>query len=140
MAHKEDTVEDLLQTAGGKQPLIVIVGPTAVGKTSLSIALAKRLDGKNITVNAVHPGVVGTDVFREYPKWFAKFMNLMISKPIEGAKPSIYLASSEELDNVTGKYFYKTKQKDTDNIANDLELSEKIWIKTEELTGINYVE
>ena len=102
--------------------------------------LSKRLDSKNITVNCVHPGVVGTDVFREYPKWFAQFMNVLISKPTEGAKPSIYLASSEELENVTGKYFYKTKQKDTDKLANDLELSEKIWIKTEKLTGIKYAD
>ena len=102
--------------------------------------LSKRLESKNISVNCVHPGVIGTDVFREYPKWFAKFMNLLISKPTEGAKPSIYLASSEELDNVTGKYFYKTKQKDTDKLANDLDLSEKIWIKTEDLTGIKYAE
>lgn len=102
--------------------------------------LSRRIASENITINCVHPGVVSTDIFREYPKWVAKFMNLIISKPTEGAKPSVYLASSEELDNVTGKYFYKTKQKDTDNIANDLGLSEKIWIKTEELTGINYVE
>nr|WP_319570139.1 SDR family oxidoreductase [uncultured Draconibacterium sp.] len=102
--------------------------------------LSKRLESKNISVNCVHPGVIGTDVFREYPKWFAKFMNLLISKPAEGAKPSIYLASSEELNNVTGKYFYKTKQKDTDKLANDLDLSEKIWIKTEKLTGIKYAE
>jgi len=64
----------------------------------------------------------------------------LISKPAEGAKPSIYLASSEELDNVTGKYFYKTKQKDTDKLANDLDLSEKIWIKTKGLTGIKHTE
>jgi NAD(P)-dependent dehydrogenase (short-subunit alcohol dehydrogenase family) len=102
--------------------------------------LSRRLVSENITVNCVHPGVVGTDVFREYPKWFAKFMNLMISKPTEGAKPTIYLASSEELDNVTGKYFYKTKQKSTNKIANDLDLLEKIWIKTEELTEIKYAE
>ena len=102
--------------------------------------LAKRLESKNITVNCVHPGVVGTDVFREYPKWFAKFMNLMISKPEEGAKPTIYLASSEDLDGTTGKYFYKTKPKEVDKIANDSELMEKIWVKTEELTGIKYSE
>lgn len=99
--------------------------------------LSKRLESKNITVNCVHPGVVGTDVFREYPKWFAKFMNMMISKPSEGAKPTIYLASSEDLDDTTGKYFFKSKPKE---IANDSDLSEKIWIKTEELTGIKYFE
>jgi len=100
--------------------------------------LSRRLESENITVNCVHPGVVGTDVFREYPKWFAKILNLMISKPAEGAKPTIYLASSKELNNISGKYFYKSKQKETDKIANDSDLSKKIWSKTEELTGIKY--
>ena len=100
--------------------------------------LSKRLASKNITVNCVHPGVVGTDVFREYPKWFARLMNLLISKPEEGAKPTIYLASSEDLDGTTGKYFYKSKPKEFDKIANDSELMVKIWAKTEELTGIKY--
>ncbi|MEE4287671.1 MAG: SDR family oxidoreductase [Mariniphaga sp.] len=102
--------------------------------------LSKRLASKNITVNCVHPGVVGTDVFREYPKWFAKFLNLVISKPAEGAKPTIFLASSEDLINTTGKYFCKSKPKEIDKIANDSDLMEKIWVKTEELTGIKYSE
>ena len=102
--------------------------------------LSKRLASKNITVNCVHPGVIGTDVFREYPKWFAKFLNLLISKPDEGAKPTIYLASSADLKHITGKYFCKSKQKEIDKIANDSELMEKIWIKTEELTGMKYSE
>ena len=100
--------------------------------------LANKLESENITVNCVHPGVVGTDVFREYPKWFAKLMNLMISKPTDGAKPSIFLASSDDVKNTSGKYFYKSKQKETDNIANDINLSRKIWEKTEELTKIRY--
>ena len=102
--------------------------------------LANKLESENITVNCVHPGVVGTDVFREYPKWFAKLMNLMISKPTDGAKPSIFLASSDDVKNTSGKYFYKSKQKETDNIANDINLSRKIWEKTEELTKIRYTE
>lgn len=100
--------------------------------------LSKRLESKNITVNCVHPGIVGTDVFREYPKWLAKFMNLLISKPADGAKPTIYLASSEDLNNTTGEYFYKTRRKEVEKIAKDSDISEKIWIKTEKLTGIKH--
>ena len=105
-----------------------------------NIELSKRLDPERKTVNCFHPGVVGTDVFREYPKWFAKFMNLMISKPTEGAKPSIYLASSGDLESTTGKYFYKSKPTEIDKILIDSDLSGRIWIKTEELTGIKYSE
>ena len=100
--------------------------------------LSKRLKSKSFTVNCVHPGVVGTDVFREYPKWFAKLLNIMISKPTEGAKPTIYLASSEDIADITGKYFFKSKLKETAKVANDSELAKKIWKKTEKLTGIYY--
>jgi hypothetical protein len=44
------------------------------------------------------------------------------------------------LENITGKYFYKSKQKESDEIANDAGLSKKIWEKTEQLTGIKYAE
>ena len=100
--------------------------------------LAKRLKDTNITVNCGHPGVIGTDVFREYPKWFSNLMNLIISKPAEGAKPSIYLATSDELRGVTGKYFNKLKQKETTKISNDMQLSSQIWNKTEEIIKINF--
>ena len=98
--------------------------------------LAKRLETHKITVNCVHPGVVGTDVFREYSKWFAKLMNLLISKPEDGAKPSIFLATSAALNKTTGKYFYKSKQKETAEVANNTKLLKEIWLKTEELTGV----
>jgi NAD(P)-dependent dehydrogenase (short-subunit alcohol dehydrogenase family) len=95
--------------------------------------LSSRLAKENVAVNCVHPGVVGTDVFREYPKLIAKLLNVFISKPSEGAKPLVYLATSNEVEGVTGNYFYKTNIKKTANIANDSTLSRKIWEKTEEL-------
>ena len=95
--------------------------------------LAKRLLSTDVTVNCVHPGVVGTDVFREFPKWFDSLLKIFIAKPDEGAKPTIYLATSEEVNAVSGKYFYKTKQKETDKVANDEKLSQLIWDKTEEM-------
>jgi NAD(P)-dependent dehydrogenase (short-subunit alcohol dehydrogenase family) len=96
-------------------------------------SLAKRLSTKKITVNALHPGVIATDVFREYPKWFSKLLNLFISTPEKGSRPSVYLATSDEVKGLTGKYFYKTKIKETAHVANDEELAENIWKKTEEL-------
>jgi NAD(P)-dependent dehydrogenase (short-subunit alcohol dehydrogenase family) len=98
--------------------------------------LAKRLSEKNVTVNALHPGVIGTDVFREYPTWFSKLLNLFITSPEKGAKPSVYVATSDELEGVSGKYFNKTKLKETEAVANDVALADKIWEKTEELLKV----
>jgi NAD(P)-dependent dehydrogenase (short-subunit alcohol dehydrogenase family) len=81
--------------------------------------LAKKLNDTGITVNSLHPGIIGTNVFRDYPNWITNFMKLIISKPTEGAKPSIYLATANELSGVSGKYFNKIKQTQTIKLAND---------------------
>jgi NAD(P)-dependent dehydrogenase (short-subunit alcohol dehydrogenase family) len=94
-------------------------------------SLAKRLADHSITVNALHPGVVNTDVFREYPKWLSSLVGLFITSPQKGAQPTLYLATSEEVKDVTGAYFNKKQQNETIPKANDEELAEKIWAKTE---------
>lgn len=96
-------------------------------------SLAKRLSSNEISVYALHPGVIGTDVFREYPNWLSKLLNLFISSPEEGAKPTVYVATSEEVKGLSGSYFYKTKVKETAAIANDEALAEAVWEKTEKL-------
>ena len=73
-------------------------------------SLAKRLADHSITVNALHPGVVNTDVFREYPKWLSSLVGLFITSPQKGAQPTLYLATSEEVKDVTGAYFNKKQQ------------------------------
>ena len=98
--------------------------------------LSKRLEKDAISVNCVHPGVVATDVFREYPKWFAKMLNVIISKPEEGAKPSIYLASSEEVKNLSGYYFKKLKKQALSEIADNDALARQIWVKSLEITKL----
>ena len=100
--------------------------------------LARLVKQDGITVNAVHPGSVATNVFREFPNWLAKLMGYMLSKPEDGAKGSVLLASSKDVAPITGQYFFKTKQKETTDKANDMELAKLIRLKTEELTGIKY--
>lgn len=96
-------------------------------------SLAQRLADTHVTVNALHPGVIGTDVFREYPNWVSKLLGLFIPSPQKGAEPSVYLATSAEVSGVSGQYFYKTERKETASVANDEKLAERIWQKTEEL-------
>lgn len=98
--------------------------------------LSNRLGDKNITVNCVHPGVVGSDVFREYPKIVNRILNIFTSSTTEGAKPSIYLATSDEVNNITGKYFYKTKVKPFIKLLDDDTLSKKIWEESGRITSL----
>ena len=92
--------------------------------------LARRLEKNHVTVNCVHPGVVATDAFREYPKWVSNFLNLLISKPEVGANSVIYLATSADVQNISGEYFNKSKATPTTDIAKDIKLAKQIWQET----------
>ena len=98
--------------------------------------LARQLRDKNITVNCLHPGVVGTDIFREYPKWLNASVNFFISKPAVGAEPIVHLATSAEVSKISGQYFYKNKSTPTMGIVNDDNISEQIWNDSNSITNI----
>ena len=74
--------------------------------------LARSLQGTGVTANCLHPGFVATRFVDESGglisrmAWLAKFFAI---SPAEGAQTIIYLASSPEVANVTGQYFYKCR-------------------------------
>ncbi|HVA67284.1 MAG TPA: SDR family oxidoreductase [Elusimicrobiota bacterium] len=93
-------------------------------------ALARRLDGGRVTVNALHPGVVATDIGRDYPRWL-----LALAKPFrmtarEGARCSIDLAADPRWDHVTGGYFRKSKLVPASDAARNHASQERLWEAT----------
>jgi NAD(P)-dependent dehydrogenase (short-subunit alcohol dehydrogenase family) len=102
-----------------------------------SYALARRLEGTNVTVNVLHPGIVRTrfglnDASRARKLMFKIVGPLSIS-PEKGAETSIYLASSPEVEGISGKYFAKCTSIESTKISYDEELQEKLWEHTKEL-------
>jgi NAD(P)-dependent dehydrogenase (short-subunit alcohol dehydrogenase family) len=98
--------------------------------------LSEKLSGTGITVNALHPGVVKTDIGNKGTKWYASLVWSLFSGiggiSVEaGAKTSVYLATSEEVKGVSGKYFDKRKPRETSKIAQDSALAKKLWEQTE---------
>ena len=74
--------------------------------------LARRLEGRGVTVNAIHPGFVETNLGKNNVGIFKPLVSLFHiggATPQEGARPIAYLASSSEVDGVTGSYFFKEK-------------------------------
>lgn len=99
--------------------------------------LAKRLEGTVVTVNACHPGAVGTSmgVNREtgFGKGLLRFLGLFFLTPEQGADTAVFLATSDEVAGVSGQYFYKRKPAKISKIAaNDL-IAQKLWTVTEML-------
>jgi NAD(P)-dependent dehydrogenase (short-subunit alcohol dehydrogenase family) len=102
--------------------------------------LARRLDGTNITVNAMHPGAVRTDLSRELTgvvgSVYRKFGFLMRT-PEKGAETVIWLATSEEAAGETGKYFFDTKEIRSSRYSYDADMSRRLWNVSVELTGLS---
>jgi NAD(P)-dependent dehydrogenase (short-subunit alcohol dehydrogenase family) len=101
--------------------------------------LARRLEGTGVTVNCLHPGFVATRFADEsgglisHLAWLAKFFAL---SPAEGAQSIIYLASSPEVANVTGKYFYKSRPTAPSALALDDRAALALWQRSAALAGI----
>lgn len=100
--------------------------------------LAKRLAGKPITVNSLHPGVVASNFLAKPGFWgvVGKISGLFMIGNEEGAKTTIYLASSPEVEGVTGKYWKRCKSIHPTREAQDDEAASRLWQVSEELTGL----
>ena len=105
--------------------------------------LAQRVKEKDVTVNALHPGHVDTNMWniwqpprRWYHSLLIRLMKLFLISAEEGAQTSIYLASSEEVKGITGKCFTKKKLKAVSKKCSDFKLQKELWELSERLTGI----
>jgi len=101
--------------------------------------LAKRLEGKGVTVNCLHPGAVATN-FGQSGTGFFRFL-MKLGKPFlltdaQGAETSIYLASAPEVERTTGKYFAKKRELRSSKESYDPEVTRRLWEVSEKLTGI----
>src|SRR5438132_4959120 len=105
--------------------------------------LARRLDGTGVTANSLHPGVVRSNFGAEdQARWFGLMSRVILSAPeppAQGAQTSIYLASSPEVDGVTGQFFANRKSKRPNTIAFDTEMTAELWNVTAALVGVTPV-
>mgnify|MGYP003347117488 CR=1 FL=1 len=104
--------------------------------------LAERLKGTNVTANSLHPGFVKTQIGNKNASWFSSLFWTIATKlgaisVEDGAKTSVYLASSTEVKNITGKYFDKCTEKKPSALALNKELGKNLWKKSEELCPLN---
>jgi NAD(P)-dependent dehydrogenase (short-subunit alcohol dehydrogenase family) len=92
--------------------------------------LARKLQGTQVTSNALHPGFVNTGFAKNNGGLFKLAMGLLSpvqKKVAEGAQTSIYLASSPEVEGLSGKYFTDCKAVDSDPASYDTGTAEKLW-------------
>jgi len=98
--------------------------------------LAKELEGSGVTANCLHPGVVNTQLFNKLPGFIQKVSSLFMITPEKGAQTSIYLATSPEVENITGEYFDKKKIAKTTAHARDMQVADTLWEASMEYCGL----
>ena len=100
--------------------------------------LARRLEGENITANALHPGLVRTNIARNNGL-LGRVANFFIRvrgiTPEKGAETPVYLAASPEVESVTGKYFVDCRPVPSSGISYDAELAARLWDMSASLTN-----
>jgi retinol dehydrogenase-14 len=101
-----------------------------------TIELAKRTRDQGIIVNALHPGVLATNAFRDYPDFIMKIVSLFLEKPQKGGERIARLAISDEVQNVTGRYFYKTEEREFVVSDQERDKTEKLLQLADKFTGL----
>jgi NAD(P)-dependent dehydrogenase (short-subunit alcohol dehydrogenase family) len=137
-AHKRAKInfEDL-QIENKKYRLFSVYGVSKLAEMLFTYELSRRLEGTGITVNAVHPGVVNTNLGRDQSKFSQWFAKAFFKSPEKGAETSIYLASSSEVEGITGKYFINKEPRQSSEESYNEEDAERLWKITAEMTGLN---
>ena len=111
-------------------------GWTAYGHSKLAnvlftYELARRLAGTRITANALHPGFVATGFGHNNSRLMRVGMNIaqkiIAKRPEQGAETSVYLASSPEVEGVSGKYFDNKQAIKSSAASYDTEAARRLW-------------
>lgn len=114
-------------------------GQSKLANIYFTYELARRLSGTKVTANCLHPGFVAS----RFGNNNGGFFRLMIgwAKMVaaigedDGAKTSVYLASSPEVASVTGKYFDKSKAISSSAVSYDETVARELWLASEKMTA-----
>jgi NAD(P)-dependent dehydrogenase (short-subunit alcohol dehydrogenase family) len=119
-----------------------VYGRSKLANLLFTYELARRLEGTGVTANALHPGVVSTGfgknnsgVTRTLFQIFQLVGSPWLLTPAEGAATSVYLASSPEVEGVTGRYFANSRERTSSEASHDEEAAARLWAISERLVA-----
>jgi len=99
--------------------------------------LARRLDAAQVTTYALHPGVIASDIWqRRMPRFLSALPRLFMKNTTDGAKTSVYCATSVDVGNHTGRYYADCKEKRPNRAADDAELARTLWDRSAKWVGL----
>lgn len=118
-----------------------VYGQSKLANILFTLELARRLTGSAVTANSLHPGTVRTGYGGDgdtggFLAFGIKIASPFFLSPAKGARTSLYLASSPDVEGISGQYFVKCKPKQPRRWAQDPEAARRLWQVSEELVGL----
>ncbi|GHO68295.1 short-chain dehydrogenase [Ktedonobacter sp. SOSP1-52] len=116
-------------------------GQSKLAQIYFTYELASQLEGTGVTVNALHPGIIASnfnDGFKGIAHVIGGVIYFFVGRNVEkGAQTTLYLATSPEIERVSGKYFSDCKQTSSSKLSYDVIIRQRLWNITEELIRQN---
>ena len=110
-------------------------GQSKMANLLFTYELARRLEGTGVTVNAVHPGLMKTNLMREALLPLRLFSQIGAQPPEKAAAALVYLASSPDVAGVTGKFFKGETVIESNPYSHDQSVQSRLWDISLALTG-----
>ena len=118
---------------------VLVYARTKLANVLHTYELARMLEGTGVTANCLHPGVVATNLLADatgLPRAIRFAVRVVRASPEAGARTSLYLATSTEVEGVTGKYFARQRAVPSSKASYDQPAARRLWRISEELTGL----
>jgi NAD(P)-dependent dehydrogenase (short-subunit alcohol dehydrogenase family) len=118
-----------------------VYGQSKLANILFTLELARRFRGRGVTANSLHPGTVRTGYGGDGDARGLLGFGIKIASPFflsaaKGARTSVYLASSPEVEGVSGEYFVKCKPRQPRRWAQDADAAQRLWQVSEQLVGL----
>jgi len=88
--------------------------------------LARRVQGRGITTYALHPGVVASEIWRRVPWPIRPLIKLRMISPDEGARTSLYCATSDSVAAASGRFYDNSREREPSDVATP-DLARALW-------------
>lgn len=117
-----------------------VYGRSKLANLYFTTELARRLAGTGVTVNALHPGAVRTDLGQNNDAPILKLLTGLVRPffrtPEKGAETAVWLCASPEVEGLSGRYFADRKERSPHRLARDEVAARRLWDESAKLTGL----
>lgn len=114
-------------------------GRSKLANIMFTYQLARRLNDSGVTTNCLHPGVVATNFGHTGSKSFYlmfKTAKPFLLSPQKGAATPVYLAVSDDVQGVTGKYFINKQAAQSSELSYNTNAQKRLWVESENLVKL----